>query len=149
VPIYDVRSLADRLDQNVAPRRLLVILLSIFAGIALLLAVLGVYGVMTFLVAGRMREIGLRRALGAGTRDIVRLVMRRALPIIVAGALGGVALSLSLKSALAPMLFGVSAADATTIALVATLLTFTALLACCIPLRKALHIDPIKVLYRE
>ena len=149
LPLYNVMSLSDLLDENVAPRRLIVMLLSTFAGIALLLAGLGVYGVMAYMITGRTREIGLRLALGASARDIVRLILRQAVPLVLAGAAIGVAVSLSLKRPLTPLLLGVSATDSWTIAAVAALLVVVALLACCIPIRKAMSIDPVKVLYRE
>lgn len=149
LPLYNVLSLSDLLDENVAPRRLIVMLLSTFAGIALLLAGLGVYGVMAYMITGRTREIGLRLALGASARDIVRLILRQAVPLVLAGAVIGVAVSLSLKRPLTPLLLGVSATDAWTIAAVAGLLVIVALAACCVPIRKAMSIDPVKVLYRE
>jgi putative ABC transport system permease protein len=149
LPLYNVMSLSDLLDENVAPRRLIVLLLSSFAGIALLLAGLGVYGVMAYMITGRTREIGLRLALGANGRDIVRLILRQAVPLVLAGAAIGVAVSLSLKRPLTPLLLGVSATDAWTIAAVALLLVVVALAACSIPMRRAMSIDPVKVLYRE
>jgi ABC-type antimicrobial peptide transport system permease subunit len=124
-------------------------LLSTFAGIALMLAGLGVYGMMAYMITGRTREIGLRLALGASGRDIVRLILRQAAPLVLAGAAIGVGVSLSLKRPLTPLLLGVSATDSWTIAAVAALLVVVALVACCIPIRKAMSIDPVKVLYRE
>lgn len=149
LPLYNVLPLYDLVDANVAPRRLIVLLLSCFAGIALMLALLGVYGVMAYMIAGRTREIGLRLALGAGARDIVRLVLGQAIPLVLAGAAIGTLVALCLKQPLTPLLLGVSARDAWTFAGVAILLVVVALVACCIPIRKALAIDPVKVLYRE
>lgn len=149
LPLYNVQPLYDLLDANVAPRRLIVLLLSCFAGIALILALLGVYGVMAYMIAGRTREIGLRLALGAGARDIVRLVLGQAIPLVLAGAAIGTGVALCLKQPLTPLLLGVSARDFWTFAAVAALLVVVALAACCIPIRKALAIDPVKVLYRE
>ena len=149
LPLYNIQPLYELVDANVAPRRLIVLLLSCFAGIALVLALLGVYGVMAYMIAGRTREIGLRLALGAGARDIVRLVLGQAVPLVLAGAAIGTAVALCLKQPLTPLLVGVSARDFWTFAAVAILLVVVALAACCIPIRKALAIDPIKVLYRE
>jgi putative ABC transport system permease protein len=149
LPLYNVLPLYELVDANVAPRRLIVMLLSCFAGIALMLALLGVYGVMAYMIAGRTREIGLRLALGAGARDIVRLVLGQAVPLVLAGATIGTVVALCLKQPLTPLLLGVSARDAWTFAGVAILLVVVALVACCIPIRKALAIDPVKVLYRE
>jgi predicted permease len=149
MPLYNVRPLSEVLDENVAPRRLMVMLLSSFAGIALLLAGLGVYGVMAYMITGRTREIGLRLALGASARDIARLVLRHAVPLVVTGAAIGVVVSLFLKRPLTPLLLGVSATDSWTIAGVAILLIVVALAACYVPIRQAMSIDPVKVLYRE
>ena len=149
LPLYNVLPLSEVLDENLAPRRLLVMLLSSFAGIALLLAGLGVYGVMAYMITGRTREIGLRLALGASARDIARLVLRHAIPLVVTGAAIGVVVSFFLKRPLTPLLLGVSATDSWTIAGVAVLLIVVALAACYIPIRKAMSIDPVKVLYRE
>lgn len=149
LPLYNVQPLSELLDANVAPRRLIVLLLSCFAAIALVLALLGVYGVMAYMITGRTREIGLRLALGADSRDIIRLVLRHAIPLVVTGAAIGIVISLCLKQPLTPLLLGVSARDSWTLAGVAVLLVLVALAACCIPIRKALAIDPVKVLYRE
>ena len=149
LPLYNVLPLSEVLDENLAPRRLMVMLLSSFAGIALLLAGLGVYGVMAYMITGRTREIGLRLALGASARDIARLVLRHAIPLVVTGAAIGVVVSFFLKRPLTPLLLGVSATDSWTIAGVAVLLIVVALAACYIPIRKAMSIDPVKVLYRE
>jgi predicted permease len=149
LPLYNVMSLSDLLDENVAPRRLVVTLLGSFASIALFLAALGVYGVMAYMITGRTREIGLRLALGASARDIVRLILRQAVPLVMGGAAIGVAVSFTLNKPLTPLLLGVSATDTWTIAAVAILLVIVGLVACCIPIRKAMSIDPVKVLYRE
>ncbi len=149
LPLYDVRTLSDLVDENVATRRLLVTLLSVFAGIALLLAGLGVYGVMAYMVAGRTREIGVRLALGAKRRDILRLILGQAMPVVLLGAGVGIFVSLCLKDALSAWLFGVSATDPSTIVGVAGLLIAAALAACLIPLRRAIAIDPVIALRRE
>ncbi|MGC2108397.1 MAG: ABC transporter permease [Candidatus Korobacteraceae bacterium] len=147
--LYDVRSLAELVDENVAARRLETTLLSVFAGIALLLASLGVYGVMAYMVNGRTREIAVRRALGAKPWDILRLVLGQGMPVILAGAIIGIVASLWLRFPISSLLYGVSATDIPTILAVAGLLIVVALAACCIPLRRALGVDPAVVLRRE
>ncbi|MGA2371472.1 MAG: ADOP family duplicated permease [Candidatus Korobacteraceae bacterium] len=149
LPLYDVRTLSDLMEDNVATRRLLVVLLSVFAALALLLAMPGVYGVIAYMVTARTREIGVRLALGAKRRDILRLVLAQLLPVIVGGAGLGILACLALRRSLGILLFHVSAADPWTIAGSASLLIAVALAACWIPLRKAMTIDPVRVLHRE
>lgn len=149
LPLYDTRSLADLLQQSVAERRLIVVLLSVFAAIALVLAVLGVYGVTTCMVSTRTREIGVRVALGARRGDIVRLILAHATPVIVAGTIAGSLGSLALSRLLSTLLFEVSPTDPWTIAAGAWLLMAVALAACWIPVRRALAVDPVRVLQRE
>ncbi|MFZ0315119.1 MAG: ABC transporter permease [Candidatus Korobacteraceae bacterium] len=149
VPLYDVRSLSDLLQESVAERRMIVVLLSVFAAIAVVLAALGVYGVMTYMVTGRTREIGVRLALGAKRRDILWLILAQVIPVIVVGAVLGILACLALGQSLSTLLFQVSATDPWTIASGVTLLIVVALAACGIPLRKAIAIDPVRVLHRE
>ena len=149
LPLYDVRSLADLVEENVAARRLSVVLLSVFAAIALLLATLGVYGVMTYMVTGRTREIALRLVLGAKTWDIMRLVLGQGMLVVLAGTVAGILAALAVKRPLGALLFGVSATDPWTLAGVAGLLIVVALVACCIPLRKAMDVNPVTTLHRE
>ena len=133
LPLYDMRSLSELVDENVAARRLEVLLLSLFAAIALVLAALGVYGVMAYMVNGRMREIGLRLALGAKPGDILQLILSQAMPLILTGAAAGVFASLFLKRALSTVLFGVSPTDPSTIAAVAGILVIVALVPAACP----------------
>ncbi|MGB9254305.1 MAG: FtsX-like permease family protein, partial [Candidatus Korobacteraceae bacterium] len=112
-------------------------------------AVLGVYGVMTYMVSTRTREIGVRVALGASRGDIVRLILAHAMPVIVAGTIAGSLGSLVLSRLLSALLFEVSPTDPGTIAAGALLLTAVALAACCVPVRMALAVDPVRVLQRE
>lgn len=149
LPLYDVRSLADVLQENVAGRRLTMMLLSVFAAIALLLAALGVYGVMAYMVAGRRKEIGVRLALGAKPRDILRLILGQVVPVVVAGTVVGVLSCLALSRTLRVLLFEVSPADPGTISVCAALLVCVALVACFVPARNAMTIDPVRVLHRE
>jgi putative ABC transport system permease protein len=149
LPLYDVKTLAELVDQNVAARRLSVVLLGAFAAIALVLATLGVYGVMTYVVTGRTREIALRLVLGAKRRSILRLILGQGMLVVLVGTVAGVFASLALKRPLTAMLLGVSATDPWTIASVAGLLIVVTLAACCVPLHKAMSVNPVTTLHRE
>jgi predicted permease len=129
--------------------RLAMSLLGMFAAIAIVLAAVGIYGVMAYTVRQRMREIGTRMALGASPHSILWLVLGQGGRIAAAGALLGVAMSLAASRALRSLLFGTSPADPSILAGAATLLLVTALIACYIPARRATRIDPIKTLAPE
>jgi putative ABC transport system permease protein len=124
-------------------------MLAIFAGIALMLAALGIYGVLAYFVAQRAREIGIRVALGAQTRDVMKMVMKQGMRLtlfgIGIGLIGGFALARLMKS----LLFGVSASDPLTFAAVAALLASVAMAACYIPARRAMKVDPVVALRCE
>ncbi|MGC2112754.1 MAG: ABC transporter permease [Candidatus Korobacteraceae bacterium] len=149
LPLYDVLPLAEYTDAYVAPQKLSTVLLSILAGIALLLAALGTYGVMAYMVAGRTPEIGVRRALGATPADVLRLVMSQGVCLSLGGLLAGILLSLALGRILTPMLFGVKASDPMTFASVGGLLMAVALAACYIPAQRAVRLDPIEAVRHE
>ncbi len=149
LPLYDVRTLRAVNDENVAPRRLSVFLLSSFSVVALLLAVLGIYGVMSYVVAGRTHEIGVRMALGALPRDVNRLILGQGARVALTGVLAGVALSLLLTQLIRSLLFGVSATDPVVFAGVAALLGGVAILACYIPARVAMGLNPVSALRYE
>lgn len=149
MPLYNVRTLRAVSEENVAPRKLSVFLLSLFSGIALVLAALGIYGVMAYAVTGRMHEIGLRIALGAQPRDVLRLVLGQGARVASAGVFAGVIASLALTHLMSSLLFGVSATDPMTFAGVAVLLSGVALLACYIPTRTAMTLDPAVALRCE
>jgi putative ABC transport system permease protein len=149
MPLFNIRTLREVSDENVAPRRLSVLLLSLFSGIALVLAVLGIYGVMAYVVAGRTREIGVRIALGAKPRDVLDLVLGQGARVALAGVFAGVIASLALTHLMRSLLFGVSATDPVTFAGMALLLSGTALLACYVPARKAMALDPVTTLRYE
>jgi putative ABC transport system permease protein len=148
-PISVVATMAKLLGEETDQRRVVMILLATFAGIALMLAALGIYGVLAFFVAQRTREIGVRVALGAQTRDVMNIVMKQGMRLTLFGVgidlIGGFALARLMKS----LLFGVSAADPLTYAVVAALLAAVALLACYIPARRATKVDPIASLRCE
>jgi putative ABC transport system permease protein len=147
--LYDVRPLTQIIDDRAAPRRLSVILLIVFAGIALVVAALGTYGVMAYMVTGRTQEMGLRRALGATPRDVLRLVLNQGMRVALTGVLIGMVASLALARVVKPLLFGVKATDPMTFAGVSGLLIAVAALACYIPARKAMELDPIAAVRHE
>jgi putative ABC transport system permease protein len=145
-PISVIATMAKLLGEETEQRWVGMILLATFAGIALLLAALGIYGVLASFVAQRTREIGVRVALGARTSDVMKMVMKQGMRLtlfgIGIGLIGGFALARLMKS----LLFGVSATDPLTFAAVATLLGLVAMLACYIPARRATNVDPVVAL---
>jgi predicted permease len=148
-PVSNVMPLSEVVNQDIAPRRLRAYLLSGLAGIALMLACVGIYGVITYLVTQRTHEIGIRAALGAAPHDIVRSVLGRGVRLALLGmsiGLGGAALSGRL---IASLLFGVKPCDPLTFAMAAVLLAAVALLASYIPARRATKIDPVVALRSE
>jgi predicted permease len=144
--ISEVRTLDDWLSRSLQPRRTPATLLAIFGGIALALSAIGIYGVLAFGVAERVREFGIRQALGADRASILGLVMKQGLRTISAGLAVGLAGSLVVSRYLQTLLFGVSARDAGVFAAVPGVLLAVALLACYIPARRATRVDPIAAL---
>ncbi len=149
LPIYNVRTLASFVAENVAPRRLTVILLSLFAGVAFLLAAVGVYGVISYSVTQRHHEIGIRMALGASPRDVLSLVVGRGFRLVAAGVVVGAVAAFALTRLLSSQLFGVSSSDPLTFLAAAALLALAALAASYIPARRAMRVDPMIALRYE
>ncbi len=148
LPIAHVRTLEQVIADSVAPRRLSVVLLAIFAGVALVLASVGIYGVMSFLVVQRTHEIGVRMALGAQRSDVLRLVISQAGLLIGAGTVIGLVVAFLSTSLLRAALFQTSALDLTTFLLVTLTLALVAFLASYIPARRATRADPMIALGR-
>jgi putative ABC transport system permease protein len=142
-PIASVRTLEAVASESIAPRRISVVLLGAFAGIALLLAGVGVYGVISYLVVQRTHEIGVRMALGAQRRDVLRLVVGHALKLVAIGTVTGLVLALLSTRTLSALLYNVGAFDATTFVLVTITLAAVALLASYIPALRATRADPM------
>jgi predicted permease len=141
-PVYDVRSMQDRLDQNLQPRNLLTGLVALFGGSALLLACLGLYGVVSYGAGLRLREFAIRTALGAQAADIRRIVLAHALRLWIWGACAGMVLAWMAGRALKTQLYGVGSSDAVALAFAPALLLVTALLAGLGPARRAGRVDP-------
>jgi putative ABC transport system permease protein len=142
-PIANVRTLEAVVADSVAPRRLSVVLLGVFAGIALLLAAVGTYGVISYLVVQRTHEIGVRMALGAQRRDVLALVVGHALKLVGIGTLLGLILALFSTRTLSTLLYSVGAFDVATFVLVTLVLAAIALLASYIPALRATRADPM------
>ena len=137
------------ISASVADRQFNLLLLGAFALTALIVALMGVYGVVAYLVSQRTKEIGIRMALGAETSDVVRMIAGEGLKIIIVGAAVGVAGALALTRLLQSLLFGVSAADPTTFTAAFVLIVAAGLTACYLPARRAARIDPIAALREQ
>src|SRR5947199_4776644 len=149
LPLANVRTFQTVIADSIAPRRLSVILLGVFAGVAVLLASVGIYGVMSFLVVQRTHEIGVRMALGAQRSDVLKLILGRSLKLISAGAGIGLIVALMSTSTLRALLYNVSAFDTPTFTLVTILLAAVALAASYLPAMRATKADPIVALHAE
>ena len=149
VPVYDVRPVTELFDESLGPRRFSMYLLACFAGVALLLACIGLFGVMAYLVSQRTHDIGLRLALGAAPRDVLRLVLGQGLALAAAGAAIGVLAGLAGGSLMRTLLYSVTPTDAVTLISVPLGLVAVALLACYVPARRAMKVDPLIALRSE
>jgi putative ABC transport system permease protein len=149
LPISGILNMDDVVATSVAQPRLIMQLVSTFAVFALLLAAIGMYGVMAYSVSQRKQEIGIRMSLGAGPPEILRQVVRQGMALALAGVVIGVLASLALTRLLAGLLFGVRATDPSVFAVAAVVLALSAFLACYVPARRATRVDPIIVLRSE
>ena len=148
-PVFNVRTMEQALARSVAARRFAMILLSVFAVLALVLAAVGIYGVISYSVAQRTREVGIRMALGAQTTDVLKLVVRDGLKLVVIGVAVGLIGAFMLTRLMSTLLFGVTPTDLVTYATVALTLTGVALFASYIPARRATKVDPLVALRFE
>jgi len=149
LPLYEVRTMAAMRSDNIAPERLNLTLLGIFAAIALALAVIGLYGVLAYAVTQRQREIGVRMALGAQRRDVLGLVIGQGMKLALIGVAIGLLGSFALTRVLQNLLFEVKPSDPLTFAAVTSLLCLVVLLACWLPARRAARVHPMQALRHE
>jgi len=149
LPIIKLRTIDDVFAESISRPRLLAQLLGIFAGLALLLAAIGSYGVLSYMVTERRREIGIRMALGADRASVLRMVLGQGLRLTLFGVLAGLTAAFALNRLIASLLFGVKPTDPVTIGGVVLLITTVALIACYLPARGATRVDPMIVLREE
>jgi len=149
LPVYEVRTLAWQLDNSLTPQRMAALLISGFGLLAMALAAIGLYGVMSYAVAERTQELGIRMALGAQTGDVLVLVMKQGCKLAVIGALIGLGGAWAVTRSIKTLLYGVSATDPLTFVLTGAALMLVALLACWIPARRATKVDPLVTLRYE
>jgi putative ABC transport system permease protein len=145
-PIYRVQTMDEVVQKSTATRRASMVVLSAFATAALLLAAIGIYGVMAYTVTQRTREIGIRMALGAQTGDVLRLIVRQGMLLAAGGAVVGLFGSLFFSRALGSLLYDVRAADPVTYAAILALLFLVAFIACYLPARRAAKLNPVEAL---
>jgi putative ABC transport system permease protein len=149
IAVADIQTMDEILDREVSQRKMQMTLLALFAGVALLLASLGIYGVLAYLVSRRTQEIGIRMALGAGPAEVLRSVLGEGLALSGAGIAIGIAGALALTRVLSKLLFGVTPTDPATFAAVALLLVAVAVTASWLPARRAMRVDPVLALREE
>ena len=145
-PVEDIRTMVQVLDGKLTSQRFSALLLGVFAGVALLLAAVGIYSVLSYIVRGRSREIGIRTALGARTSDVLRLVIVEGMSPTLVGIAAGTIAALASARVMETLVFGVSASDPLTLAAVAATLALVALMSSLVPAYRALRLDPVKVL---
>lgn len=148
-PVFDVKTMQQRMDDVAQSRRAPMVLLGLFSGVALLLAVLGVYGVLAFSVAQRTSEFGVRIALGATSGDIARLVLRQGARLVLIGIVSGLVGYLALSSIVGKLLYGIAATDPLTLAVAPVVLALAATAACLLPVRRAVRVNPLEALRAE
>ena len=149
IPLANVRTMQDVMASGVLPRKFAMLLLSIFAGLAMLLAAIGLYGVMSYSVSQRTQELGIRMALGAGKTDVLRLILGQGMRLAAMGLTLGLVASIAMTRLMSGLLFGVSARDPLVIGLVAALLGAVALIANVVPAQRAMNIEPLVALRNE
>jgi len=149
LPVVDVMSMNEIIAQSVSPQRFNMLLLACFAGLALVLAAVGIYSVLSYTVRRRVREIGIRMALGASHKDVIRMILADGLKPILIGVVLGLAAALALSRVVASLIYGVRATDPLTFAAVALLLLLVGIFATILPAYRATRIEPVRILREE
>ena len=149
IALAEVSTMNETMGRALARDNLVAMLLSVFAALALLLAVVGIFGMLAYAIAQRTREFGIRLALGAQGRDLVRLVMRETMPIVIGGVVAGVVAGVALSRLVVALFFGIRAGDPVTFGGVALVLVLVAMIAALVPARRAGKVDPVQVLRGE
>jgi putative ABC transport system permease protein len=149
VAISEMKTMDELLDQSVAQRKFSTLLMELFSALALVLAAVGIYGVMSYSVTQRTQEIGIRMALGAQTKDVLRMVIGHGMTMVLIGVGIGLAGALAVTRIMSNLLYGVSATDPLTFVSVSLLLASVALVACLVPARRAMKVDPMEALRYE
>jgi predicted permease len=149
IPIGSARTLTERLALPLLPARMTAWMLAIFGAVALVLAAMGLYGVMSYMVSSRRHEIGVRMAMGARAADVLALILRQGLALTAIGVVAGICCAVGLARLMRTLLFGVSSTDAATYAAVVLLLGTVSLVACLVPARRATKTDPLCALRAE
>jgi ABC-type antimicrobial peptide transport system permease subunit len=149
VPLLHIRTMQDSVDESLSPQRFTMLLLASFAGLAVLLAAVGIYSVLSYAVRRRVREIGIRMALGAQISDVLRMVMVEGMKPTLLGVAIGLVGALALGRVLSSVIYGVSARDLATFATVAVLMTGVGLVASTLPAYRATRVDPMKTLRED
>jgi putative ABC transport system permease protein len=149
LPLASVRTMQDVYGKSLARTSFTLVMLGISGAMALALGIIGIYGVMSYTVSQRKREIGIRLALGAQGGDVLQMVLRQGTKLVLVGVAAGIAVALGLTRLMASLLYGVTAHDPLTFIAVAGLLILVALLACYIPARRATLVDPLVALRYE
>jgi ABC-type antimicrobial peptide transport system permease subunit len=147
--MYNAETMDQILSQSLAARRFAMVLLAVFAGLALVLSSIGIYGVISYIVSRRTHEIGIRMALGAQRTDVLKIVLGRAGSLALMGVLIGLAAAEGLTRLMSKILYGVSSTDPLTFGLVAVVLMLVAIAACYVPARRAMRVDPVTALRSE
>ena len=148
-PVTNVATMEERFSKSLAQARFSMVLLGLFAGVALLLAGVGIYGVMSYVVTQRTHEVGIRMALGAQASDVLRLVVGQGMKVAFIGIGIGLIAAVALTRVMRTLLFGVSTTDPLTFTIISLLLAAVALRACLVPARRATEVDPMVALRYE
>jgi len=148
-PVTAIRTVNEVIASTTAPRRFNTLLLAIFAAVAMALTAVGVYSVISYSVTQRTQEVGVRIALGARPRDVIRLILKQGLTLTLIGVAAGVLGAIAAARVMSGLLYGVTATDPATFAAISLLLAMVALLACYLPARRAARVEPVAALRRE